>query len=181
MARKAVELEAEAEANLSPQELKELKQQQIEEADHALTNDLFGAVENQSTAAAASTATAAAATDTLVLKDMKDHLKHARKVSECLCSHGKIHFATAFFEESLQQSSAALNEDAVAELIKTLNAMKNEKVQAAKHKVKGQAQKSKKQDKAAVKKARKLVETFGDNDNYDGCDKMGGQCEDAFF
>jgi len=178
IARKAVELEAELEANMTPDERRAYEQKRIEEADNDLTNDLFGAVEAETAAAGA----AAGATDTIVLKDMKDHLKHARKVAGALRDHGKIHLASAFFKEALQQSSAVLDDDAVSELIKTLNVMKNEKVQAAKRKVKGQAQKSKKVDKKAAAQARKIqVETFGDNDQYDDYDQVGEDYEDAFF
>lgn len=60
--------------------------------------------------------------------------------------------------------------------------IKNEKVQAAKRKVKGQAQKSKKADKAAAKKAMEInSDVFGDNDQYDEYDEIGGAYEDDFF
>ena len=94
----------------------------------------------------------------------------------------KIHFAVAFYKEAIQQSKDVLDDDAVSDLIKTLNVIKNEKVQAAKRKVKGQAQKSKKVDKAAEAKARKIQEeTFGENDQYDEYDAVGEDYEDAFF
>ena len=179
VARKVVEMEAELEANMTPDQRRAYEQSRIEQADHALTNDLFGAVEAHTTAA---TAAGTAGGDTLVLKDLKDHLKHARKVATALRDHGKIHLATAYFKEALTQSTAVLDDDAVSELIKTLNVMKNEKVQAAKRKVKGQAQKSKKVDKQAVAQARKVqVDTFGDNDQYDNYDQIGEDFEDAFF
>lgn len=79
LARKALALEAELEANMSPEELKALKQRQVEEADHALTDDLFGGVDSGPTGQAV-----AAAGDTVVLKDLKDHLKHARKVAQAI-------------------------------------------------------------------------------------------------
>jgi translation initiation factor 3 subunit J len=84
VARKAMELEAELEATLSPDELRKLKQQQIEEADHVLTDDLFGGVDNQNKAGAA----AAAGSDKLVLKDLKDHLKHAKTVGAVIKVRG---------------------------------------------------------------------------------------------
>lgn len=177
LAKKAMELEAAAEANMTPDELHKLQQQREEQADNAITDDLFGNVDS-----VASPRSAAGAGDQVVLKDMKDHLKHARKVSEALKSHGKIHLAGAFLKEVIQQSKDVLDDDAVTELIKTLNVVKNEKVQAAKRKVKGQAQKSKKADKAAEAKIRqKQIETFGDNDQYDDYDHMGAEFEDAFF
>jgi translation initiation factor 3 subunit J len=79
IARKTMEMEAELEANMTPDELRIMKQRQIEEADNALTDDLFGGIDNKVTAA--KTAAAGGAGGPLVLKDLKDHLKHARKVS----------------------------------------------------------------------------------------------------
>lgn len=80
LARKAMAMEAEMEANLDADELKRLKQRQIEEADAALTDDLFGTVDKRGLASAK----AATEGDKLVLKDLKDHLKHARKVAKVL-------------------------------------------------------------------------------------------------
>jgi len=180
LAKKAMELEAEAESNLSPEERRELKQRQVEDADHALTDDLFGVVDSMSGKNKA--VVSAEAGNKVVMKDIKDHLKHARKVAECLRGHGKIHLASTFFKEAIQQSKDVLDDDAIQDIIKTCNVIKNEKVQAAKRKVKGQAQKSKKVDKSAELKARKLqVETFGNNDFHDDYDQMGHDYEDAFF
>lgn len=177
LARRAMELEAEAEAKMTPDERRQLERQRIEAADNELTDDLFGAdnTKNKTTAAAA-------AGDAVVLKDLKDHLKHARKVGDAMKKHGNVHFASAFFKECVTSSKDVLDDDAVTELIKTLNVIKNEKVQAAKRKVKGQAQKSKKVDKVAEAKARqKLIETFGDNDKFDQYDEYGEKYEDDFF
>lgn len=79
LARKAMALEAEMEANMTADELRALKRKQVEEADHALTDDLFGGVDSGPTGVKA-----AAADDTVVLVDLKDHLKHARKVSTAI-------------------------------------------------------------------------------------------------
>ena len=100
------------------------------------------------------------ASDKLVLKDLKDHLKHAQNLSEALKAHGKIHFATTFFKEAINMSKDVLDDDAVSELIKSLNILKNEKVKETKRKVKGQAQKAKR-DKKKEAEARKIqVETL---------------------
>jgi translation initiation factor 3 subunit J len=180
LAKLAMAMELEAEEKLSPDELRKLKQQQIEEADHELTDDLFGSVDKMSGRNLPDSKVTAG--DKVVMKDIKDHLKHARKVAECIRGHGKIHLASAFMKELIQQSKDVLDDDAIAEIIKTCNVIKNEKVQAAKRKVKGQAQKSKKVDKSAELKARKLqVETFGDNDFHDDYDQIGHDYEDAFF
>ena len=111
IARKAMELEAEAEANMSPEELKAFKQRQIEEADHAITDDLFGAAEAAKGSDAAKTAAAMAAGGNLQLKDAKDHLKHARSVATAMKKHGKIHLATSFIREVLEQSKSLLDEN----------------------------------------------------------------------
>lgn len=178
IARRQMELEAEAEANMSPEELRAYKQKKIEEADNALTDDLFGAVEAMQVSASNA---ATGASDKLVLKDLKDHLKHARKVGEAVRAHGKIMLTTEFLKELLSQCKDVLDDDAITDLIKTMNVIKNEKVQQAKRKVKGQAQKSKKADKKAEAKIRqKMIETFGDNDKYDDIDDIGAQYEDEY-
>jgi translation initiation factor 3 subunit J len=79
--RKAMELEAELEATMTPDELKKMRQQQIEDADHALTDDLFGSIDNKPKGAKAG---AGSGSDVLVLKDLKDHLKHAKKVGAAI-------------------------------------------------------------------------------------------------
>ena len=48
----------------------------------------------------------------------------------------------AFIDELIKQSKDTLDADALADIVKTCNVLKNEKVQAAKRKVKGQAQKA---------------------------------------
>lgn len=77
IARKTMELEAEMEANMTPDELRKMKRQQIEDSDNALTDDLFGGIDNK----VVMKSTAAQGSNVLVLKDLKDHLKHARKVA----------------------------------------------------------------------------------------------------
>ena len=99
-----------------------------------------------------------------------------------LQGHGKIHMATTFLKEVIQQSKDVLDDDAITEIIKTCNVIKNEKVQQAKRKTKGQAQKSKKQDKVEKQKAQKVAnDTFGDSNQYDKYDEIGDDYEDAFF
>ena len=152
--------------------------------------------------------------DKVVMKDLKDHLRHAKKVGECIqvswlsfCScddqfkslfaigdsqlisipiyekgHGKINLCSAFLKEVIQQCKDVLDDDAITDIIKSCNVIKNDKVQQAKRKVKGQAQKSKKSDTVAKKKAMDIHnDVFGDNDNYDKYDDIGGQYEDDFF
>jgi len=179
VARKAMELEAEQEANMTPDERRALERQRVEESDNAITDDLFGAVERVS---GGPSKKAMDAGDTVKLKDLKDHLKHARKVAQCLKEHKKIHLATAFFKECIEQSKDSLDDDAIADIIKTCNVIKNEKVAAAKKKVKGQAQKSKKKSKAEEAKARQMAnDIYGDSNQYDEIDDYGAEYEDDFF
>lgn len=84
IARKAMELEAEFEANMDDDELRKLKRQQVEEADHALTNDLFGGIDVVAAPSKGPSGPAQQAGDAVVMKDLKDHLKHAHKVAECM-------------------------------------------------------------------------------------------------
>jgi translation initiation factor 3 subunit J len=83
LVRKAMELEAEMEEKLTIDEKRELERKRIEEADNALTDDLFGAVEGVRSGPVASKGGMEAG-DTVKMKDLKDHLKHARKVAQCL-------------------------------------------------------------------------------------------------
>lgn len=179
VARQALEAEAEMEANMSTDERRALERQRVEEADNALTDDLFGGVDAK--VQGGSGGGAMGAGDAVKLKDLKDHLMHAKKVSQCINGHGKTHLATAFLKECVQGCKDVLDDDAISDLIKVMNVIKNEKVQAQKRKVKGQAQKSKKQDKAATAKAQKIQnELFGDSNKYDEYDDMGAQYEDEY-
>ena len=82
----------------------------------------------------------------------------------------------------IQQSKDVLDDDAITDIIKTCNVIKNEKLQQTKRKSKGQAQKSKKQDKQEKVKAQKVAsETFGNSNQYDEYDEIGDEFEDAFF
>uniref|UniRef100_A0A7S1ZA49 Eukaryotic translation initiation factor 3 30 kDa subunit n=1 Tax=Trieres chinensis TaxID=1514140 RepID=A0A7S1ZA49_TRICV len=183
LARKAMEMEAELEENMDDDERRRREQERIEEDAQAQADDLFGGVDAPMGGAIAGPAgKAMQAGDTVKLKDLKDHLKHARKVAQCLKGHGKIHLATAFLKECMQESKDVLDDDAITDLIKTMNIIKNEKVQAAKRKVKGQAQKAAKRDKKAEAKAKKLQdELYGDSNQFDDYDEVGEAYEDAFF
>eukprot|EP00934_Nitzschia_sp_Nitz4_P005969 Nitzschia sp. Nitz4//scaffold343_size17995//8991//9880//NITZ4_008799-RA/size17995-snap-gene-0.19-mRNA-1//-1//CDS//3329548590//5959//frame0 len=181
IARKALELEADMEANMSPEERRALQRKREEEADNALTNDLFGAVEKV-TISDKKAATGGAAGDKVVLKDLKDHMKYARKVATALSDSGKVHLTQTFFTEALTKSKDVLTSDSIAEIIKTCNVIKNEKIQQEKRKSKGQAQKAKKQDKEEKAKAQKVAnEVFGDSNDYDRFDELGDEYEADYF
>jgi translation initiation factor 3 subunit J len=79
IARRALELEAEMEENMTLEERRQLEKQRIESADHALTDDLFGAVDGSHPKTESSEPG-----DVVKMKDLKDHLKHARKVAQCI-------------------------------------------------------------------------------------------------
>mmetsp|Transcript_35657 Transcript_35657/g.66003 ORF Transcript_35657/g.66003 Transcript_35657/m.66003 type:complete len:266 (-) Transcript_35657:250-1047(-) len=182
LARKAMAIEAEMEANMTPEERRQ-KDRDREEADAmAMADDLFGGVDSGPKGSFGGTGKAMQSGDKVVLKDLKDHLRHAKKVGECIQGHGKVNLCAAFLKEVIQQSKDVLDDDAITDIIKSCNVIKNEKVQQSKRKVKGQAQKSKKADKSAKKKAMDIhADVFGDNDNYDEYDDMGGAYEDDFF
>ncbi len=75
-----------------------------------------------------------------------------------------------------------LDDAAITEIIKVCNVIKNDKVQAAKKKVKGQASKLQKRDKVAEQKAKSLqVELYGDSNKFDRYDEIGERYEDDFF
>lgn len=180
LAKRALELEAEAEQNMTPDQLKAFKQKQIEDADLALMDDWGLDNNNKGKGAAAAVASTG---DKLVLKDLPSHLKHARKCANAMRDHGKVYWTKAFIDELIKQSKDTLDADALADIVKTCNVLKNEKVQAAKRKVKGQAQKAQaKRDKQKELEAqKKAAEVFGDSNEYDEYDQFGEDYEDAFF
>ncbi|GMI37250.1 hypothetical protein TeGR_g4110 [Tetraparma gracilis] len=184
LALKEMRIEAEIEAGMTPDERK-AKMRQREEADAAaMADDLFGgggADGGVGSAPASGGGAAAAAGDAVVLKDLKDYLKHARKVAAALKA-GKSAYAASFMRELVQEARDALSEDDISDITKALGVIKNEKIQAAKRRVKGAASKSKAKDKAAEAKAKKIQkELAGDNDRYDAHDEFGAQYEDDFF
>jgi len=182
IARKALELEADMEANMTIDERKLMKKRRQEEAETEMMGDAFG---GRFASSSAGVKGAQLAGDTVILKDIKDHMKHARKVADAMKDHGKIHLAAIFINEVIQQSKDVLDDAAISEIIKSCNVIKNEKVQAAKRKVKGQAQKSqksKKQEKLDKANAKKIQDDlFGDSNQYDEYDEVGQDYEDAFF
>merc|ERR1712113_238309 len=105
------ELEAEMESKMTPQELREQQLKRAEEADNALTDDLFGMPEKPGREMVGGKVMEAG--ESVKMVDLKDHLKHARKVSQCLKGHGKIHLATAFLKEAIQESKSVLDEDSI--------------------------------------------------------------------
>mmetsp|Transcript_17105 Transcript_17105/g.34315 ORF Transcript_17105/g.34315 Transcript_17105/m.34315 type:complete len:269 (+) Transcript_17105:167-973(+) len=184
LAKKAMEMEAEMEANMSPEERRQLALEREAADAKAMADDLFGGVDDRSGPKGSSgdPGSVMMSGDKVVMKDLKDHLRHAKKVGECIQGHGKINLCSAFLKEVIQQCKDVLDDDAITDIIKSCNVIKNEKMQQAKRKVKGQAQKAKKTDKEAKKKAMEInKDVFGDNDNYDEYDEIGGAYEDDFF
>jgi len=183
LAKRAMELDLEREKTMTADERRVMERQRVEEGDDELIDDLFGGVDKVPSGRGSAVAGggAAAAGDTVVMKDLKAHLKHARKVGQCIQGHGKVHLCSSFIKEVITECKPVLDDDAISEIIKLCNVIKNEMVQASKQKVKGQAKKGKK-DKAAELKAKKVVaETFGDSNQYDDYDEYGAQYEDDFF
>jgi len=176
LAQEAARIEAEQEANMTPDQLRAHKRAQVKSSDNALAADLFGEGPVKATGGKA-----AAASDEVNIHDLVSCLKHARKVSDKLKKSGQIHWTKAFLEEIIKDCKEVLDDRALTELTKTCNIIKNEKVQAAKRKVKGEAQKSKKRDKEAERAAKKKHdEVFGENDQFDDYDQMGADYEDAY-
>lgn len=183
LARKAMAIEAEMEANMTPEERRQVERDREDADAQAMADDLFGGMDNASVSKGpGGPGKAMKSGDKVVMKDLKDHLRHAKKVGECIQGHGKVSLCAAFLKEVIEQSRDVLDDDAITDIIKSCNVIKNEKVQLAKRKVKGQAQKSKKTDKLAKKKAMNInADVFGDNDNFDEYDEVGGAYEDDFF
>lgn len=182
LAKKAMAMEAKMEANMTPEQRRQMERDREEADAVAMADDLFGGMDSGPKGPIGGSGNAMMSGDKVVMKDLKDHLRHAKKVGECIQGHGKINLCSAFLNEVIQQCKDVLDDEAITEIIKSCNVIKNEKVQQSKRKVKGQAQKSKKVDKVAKKKAMDIhADVFGDNDNYDAYDDMGGAYEDDFF
>lgn len=183
-AKLAMQIEQEAEEKMTPDELRAYKMKQQEEHENQAIDDLFGDAGPSITDRNADRDAEAlnGGNGKLQFKNVVDHMKHAKKVGAAIKEHGKIHWCKAFIEETIKQSKDVLDADAIQDIIKVCNVIKNEKVQASKRKVKGEATKIKKRDKAAERKAKQLErDVFGDNDDFDEYDQLGGDFEDAFF
>jgi len=181
LAKKAMAMEAEIEASMTPEERRQKALEREEEDGMAMADAMFGVADKEK-GPTGDRGKAMMSGDKVVMTNLKDHLRHAKKVGECIQGHGKVNLCSAFLNELIQQCKEVLDDEAVTEIIKACNIIKNEKVQQAKRKVKGQAQKSKKEDKAIKKKAKDInKDVFGDNDNYDEYDEYGGAYEDDFF
>ena len=127
-AKKALELEAEMEANMSVDERALMERKRIEDADMENTNDLFGGCapapdgDMSIVGMQPNHNTTAAAGDKVVLKDLKDHLKHAAKVGAAVKKHGKASLAMTFMKELLQECKDVMDEDGMAEVSERMRA-----------------------------------------------------------
>lgn len=85
LAKKAMELEAEMEANMTPEERRQMEREREEADAAAMADDLFGGVDDRSMSKGPGGAGKAMMSgDKVVMKDLKDHLRHAKKVGECV-------------------------------------------------------------------------------------------------
>jgi translation initiation factor 3 subunit J len=183
IAKKAMDLETEMEENMTVDERKALERKRIEDSDFEAASDLFGGVDSgvgmgNGKVAAVVTASADGA---IKLDNLKDYLKHAKKLSAAMKKGNKCAFSQALLNDLLKDVKDVLDTEAITDLIKTLNVINNDKLAADKRKSKGDAAKPKK-DKAAIAKAKKVaIALYGDNDNYDALDQRGAEYEDNFF
>jgi hypothetical protein len=81
LARRVMQLEMEHEAKLTAEERKLLERKRIEEADASIANDLFGGVDDRKGNRMLPLTGAA---DTVIMVDLKDHLKYAKKIGTCI-------------------------------------------------------------------------------------------------
>ena len=82
LARKVMDFELELEGSMAAEERKLLERRRIEEADAAIANDLFGGVDDHKVCDVAGSTMEAG--DTVKMVDLKDHLKHAKKVGNSI-------------------------------------------------------------------------------------------------
>ena len=88
IARKALELEAEMEANMTIDERKMMERRRQEESEMEVMADAFGG--GISGRGDVGIKRMQQAGDKVVMKDMKDHMKHARKVAETMKVRGAL-------------------------------------------------------------------------------------------
>jgi translation initiation factor 3 subunit J len=81
-----MELEAEMEANMTPEERRQLQREREEADAKAMANDLFGGVDdvNAGGGGVGGGGKVMQSGDKVVMVDLKDHLRHAKKIGECV-------------------------------------------------------------------------------------------------
>ena len=84
LARKAMAMEAEMEANMTPEERRQMEREREEADAKAMADDLFGGVDDGPSMKGPGGGKAMMAGDKVVMKDLKDHLRHAKKIGECI-------------------------------------------------------------------------------------------------
>lgn len=85
LAKKAMALEAEMEANMTSEERRQLQREREEADAKAMADDLFGGVDDRKSAGGAGGPGGMMKSgDKVVMNDLKDHLRHAKKVGECI-------------------------------------------------------------------------------------------------
>ena len=89
-------LEAEMEANMTVEERRQLQRDREEADAKAMADDLFGGVDDRKSAGIRGSGKAMQSGDKVVMNDLKDHLRHAKKIGECIqvrrffVRHGRI-------------------------------------------------------------------------------------------
>lgn len=81
-----MELEAEMEANMTPEERRQLQREREEADAKAMADDLFGGVDDVKGGGGGVGAGGKVmqSGDKVVMVDLKDHLRHAKKIGECV-------------------------------------------------------------------------------------------------
>ena len=101
LARKAMEMEAEMEANMTPEERRLAAREREEDDARAMADDLFGGVDDPgSNGPSGIPGQAMMSGDKVVMKDLKDHLRHAKKVGECI----QVSFALFIYEANKRRN-----------------------------------------------------------------------------
>lgn len=135
----------------------------VEEGDNALTNELFGAEQQEDK-------------QMFKLKDLKDHLSLAQTLQEQLADSKKNHVA-AFFKEMLR--SQDFEEKDLGDMIAILQAQKDAKVKAAKKPT--LPTKKKKATKKEIQDMKKKAnDIFGSTDNGGEYDHYEDEFDDFF-
>eukprot|EP00953_Heterococcus_sp_UTEX-ZZ885_P021608 12051-Heterococcus_DN1.PRE.1 len=176
--------EAAVQATESSEQRRLRERLRVEEADHGLTEDLFGGGSNSNSKDTAAAAAPAAGLDGIPLKTLQDHVKLALELGQKLSSSSKSPSIVALFKELLTLVEGKLSLEETNELFQHLNKFRDAKVVADQKKkaiLKKQQEASRKRTQEQAKK-KQHKELFGGN--YDGVgdqyDEVGASYQDKY-
>lgn len=150
------------------------ERRQVEEADHALSEDLFG---TNTTTKTKSLGSASGSLAAIALKTKTEHTNFGVTISKKMAESTPLHMC-AFFKSFLERLPESMNTDSLDNIMEVLKKVREKK----KEKEGETAAKVKKTSKKETKKKEKRhADVFGSASNYDDLDEQYGGMEDDFM